>query len=426
MKSATQAGFDPGTWEADLPEAEPRVSFKQDGNGKPPGGAGASNATSFIEMLEAVDDYVATCDFARVSEFVIPFTRQLKQDIAKGFPPDAQIYADIEKLQKEATQLYRMLRFNTAFLFVLFLAAADVLPRLARVLAQHSVAPLAAELAALGSVSLLGFCLVFSRLGVRRFYLNKEINHIVKDLAFAVSQKFTKLVADTNLACNQIDARTDFGTGQGWAQRAFGWVRIALWLAMRCVGLDHFTTAAFWKMQVTDTYTERGFRLAKGYLLIIALGFLFNAYQPAGSNWLAAERLCLAAAAGLWTGAWYVLFLRHGKRLHRKWCADFWALFAAYTIVAAAWLFVNPLYETAWPAALMGAIMLAFFWFGWIVAGERDDQELVGIFTAKVDKVTPLNTAYFFNSISSRVQNLVEQIIDAQRSNRGSPPKKDE
>jgi hypothetical protein len=419
-KNATHSAFGHDDWEQDLPEAEPRISFKQEGKG------GASNATSYLEMLEAVEDYVATCNFARVAEFVTPFTRQLKHSIAKGYPPDTQIYADIEKLQKEATQLYRKLRYNTAFLFVIFLAAADVLPWLVRVLTQHSVVPLAAELAALASVSLLGICLVFSRLGLRRFYLNKEIHHIVKDLAFAVSQKFTKLVADTNLACNQIDSRTDFGTGQGWAQRAFGWVRIALWLAMRCVGLDHYTTAAFWKMQVTDTYTERGFRLAKGYLLIIALGILFDAYRPAGGNWLAGELLCLAAAAALWTGAWYFLFLRHRKRLRRKWCADFWALFAVYAVAAAAWLCANPLYETAWPAALMGAVMLAFFWFGWIVMGERDDQELVGIFTAKIDKVTPLNTAYFFNSISSRVQNLVEQIIDAQRSNRGSPPKKDE
>lgn len=416
MNSTTRSGHNID-WENEQPGQD---ALSRKDASAPPAGASAA-AASYFEMLEAVDAFVSRADFARVSKFVTPFTRQFKESIAAGYPTDAQLYHEIEDLQKGATKLYRSLRVTTAFLFVLFLAAADAFPYAIRHFSRYVAMPWWASLAVIACIALLGVTLASSRLGLRKHFLDFRIDHIVKELASTVSQKFAKLVTDTNAACSQIDARSDFGTGQLWTERAYGWIRIALWLAMRCIGLDHYVTTAFWKMQVTDTYTERFFRLLKGILLVIALGILFDAYRPAGSDWLLGELSCLAAGLLLWAAAWYFLFVRHGKRLRRKWNRDFWALFGVYAVAAGFWLGVHPSPQTAWPPAVLGAVLVIAFWFGWIVAGERDDQELVDIFTKKINKISPPNTAHFFNPISSRVKNLVAEIIDAQRSGRGSP-----
>jgi hypothetical protein len=389
-------------------------------------------AEKYFDALKNIDAYIEGSIFGRVHEFKKPFTRQYKHELFDRFPNDRDIYAKADKLQTSSSAYYAMMRIITGVLFMVLLIVAWACHfYLFDFIAARGSDPAVAHLAVLAIVAACGLLLLASRRVARWVLLNLIIGNKVRELAYSVSSKFDKLVTDTNGACGQIDLRADFGTNLSWPERAKGWTKIALWRAIRCGGLDRYTTAVFWKAQVTDTITERISRTAKCALLAIALPCMF-AYQTIDveHSGIGAWPVLLAAEAAMLV-CWYFKLFHKRHHKDRAWKRDSIYLFLPYLIFATCWSVQCRDALAEWPAVLLGALLTGAFWFGWIVDDERDNHELVSIFTdeLKTDEVMSLNTAYYFEAISKRVENLILEIMHAGRispTSATAQPKADE
>ena len=386
-----------------------------------------SAAEAYFAELRAVDKYIASDHFAHVTEFKPPFSEQVKVDVRNRIriPEDIAIFDKTDDLQRQSARHYVWLRAITALLFVVFVSAGIVIRReFMAPLTELLSRPLLAQLVTFGAVLLCGFIFWLFRQGARWYVLDYRIGATVRDLAVIVLARFNKLVSDTKSACGHIDERADFGADLGWAQRAQGWARIALWYAIRTRALDTYTTTVFWKMRVFDTDIERLSRLLKGILLLVALSVLFD-LQGDGMHASPTDWILFGVSLIIWVVAWYFLFIHWGKRISHGWYTDVIVLLLAYGAWTTAWLQWCGKVDIA--TVSIGALFVGFFWFGWIVSGERDDNDWADIFASKLghDEVARMNTAFYFESISKRIENLIEQIIDDKRSagQRGGPPK---
>jgi uncharacterized integral membrane protein len=413
MRETTQSGAAPeGMRDAQSREwATAFVAVSANGEANP-------EAVNFFRAIREADDYVAGSLFARVVKFATPFTQQYKTTQRYRVPQYKDIYDEADKLQTRCAWRYSALRAITALLFAVFLLIATDAFDIDTLFGGYAAGAGSSAIAAL----VAGIVLTLCRLGVRKLFLDFYIDKPVWKLAHYMSAKYNRAVAETNAACGQIESRTDFGTGLGWAQRAMGWSKIAQWNAVKTRALDGYTTVVFWKIQVFDTNTERSWRLIKGFLLVAGLSVLFYEQgDGAQRNWIAGGLPVLLAAAA-WACGWYFIFLHRGKRIRRKWPVDFFVLLALYAVLALVWVWHGG--GANWTPVLTGMLMLAVFWFGWIVLDERDDAMWTDKFVEElhIDDITGQSPAFYFNSVAVRFQNLVEEVIDAERSPRGNPP----
>jgi len=385
----------------------------------------SADVARYFAAIRDADAYIAGSLFAHVAEPATPFTKQFKRTARYRVPQNKEIYDEADRLQGKCTRRYFALRVTTAALFGVFLW---LVIGLCDVYGPHFIGRLGqsvlGSLLYIGAALLIGAGLALVRYGARWAFLDLYIKMPVGELAHLMSAKFNKVVSDTNIACGQIESRTDFGTGLGWAQRAWGWSMIALWNSIQSRTLDGYATTVFWKMQFFDIAAERTWRLIKGVLLIVALFALFYMQGSEAQRIWIKGLVPVYCAVGVWLVSWYFMFVHWKRRIRRKLPVDFLGLALAYAVLAAFWTWKGASISIDLTVSLIGAVCIVVFWSGWIVADERDDKELVQIFTSKlkIDDVATLNTSFYFNSISARFQNLVEELIDAQRSTRGTPP----
>ncbi len=381
-----------------------------------------AEAALYFARLEKVDAYINRSLFAQVSKFRRPFSAQHKDDVRYRLPEDAQIYDEADRLQAKSGEAYLALRIITACLLFIYLgcliALCQYLP---------DVVPFANGVPRLilliGMAIITGAFLAVIRFVLRWYIIEHIVDKLVGKLAHFVASKFNEIKAETNHACSRIDSRTENGTG-GWAQRAKGWSRIALWSTIRGDALDRYATTVFWKMHVSVTNTERLFRLLKGILLVVAIFILFwRTGSDKQQAWLF-NPVCIGLTGLGWVVAWYFIFIRERSSAKPNRLAQFLYLFGAYMVFTLIWIWVGGLQHFDLTAPSIGAVFVSLFWFGWIVVDEKDDDLWTSNFIAElaVDKQAAPNTSFYFNILSERIQNLVEEIIDKDRSGRGTPP----
>ena len=370
----------------------------------------------FAECLKAAEAFIASSLFATVAKFTMPLSAQVKEEVRDRFEEDGPTYDRADQLQRSAVRMYGVLRIWTAaffavFLYLIVLADGRMWPGATARLGLSGL-----DTAKCIAVALAALAVCFGiRFVLRLLYLNVLMPKIVEKLAYEVSIKFKNIVADTNMACGQIDNRNDRDIGLTWPDRGWGWVKIALWSAARGSYLDRYTTIVFWKMQVSDLITERVTRLFKGFMLIAALTCVFyGASTPEQRTWLidtAVLSVCV-----IWPAFWYFVFIWIGRQRTGKWNLDFAILVVLYIVFFGRWE-AQGTGLIDWRAFILGAILVTAFWFGWIVWLEKSDDLWTTLFIEELKKGQSerANTGYYFNSLASRIRNLIQEVLDAHR-----------
>jgi|GEM_PF-1821870 len=386
-----------------------------------------SEAEYYSDRLQKVDEYIKRSLFGQVSEFTRPFSEQHKRDVIYRIPEDIDVYNKADRLQTESRVTYFWLRFFSTILFFIFILS----PTLAYILIPDNL--LKNPFLHLTLFTLAAFAaailLAGARLGLRWYAIDHRIEGRIKDLAMIVTARFNEIKEETNRACNKIDSRTENGTGS-WPQRARGWTRIALWSTIRGDAIDRYATTVFWKTHVSVSNMELFGRLIKGFGLIAGLSLLFFAYGENRNDNALFYIISPLIMLILWCLFWGLTFIPTDSSRTRYAPSHIIFLIVAYAGFAGAWLCTAPLNNSTGitakdiEAVIIGFLFVMAFWYGWIVLGEKDDDTWTKSFISQVtvDKQAAPNTAFYFNTLSDRIQNLIEEIIDRERSSRGTPP----
>jgi hypothetical protein len=197
-------------------------------------------------------------EFAKLTQILRPFTKQLGNELKDAYPEDLEIYSHADKVQKAAAKTYFLLRTITFSTFIGFLISSYLVLIKEDEFGVMDTIPFQAGDFLLVTGAALFFS--FFRVVSRWVFLKMITQNRVQSLGFEIAQKQSDLERKMNSASGGIALTDDPQMPNlDWETRAFGQTKILLWYAKKLEALDRYATTVIWKMDQVDLYIERGF-----------------------------------------------------------------------------------------------------------------------------------------------------------------------
>lgn len=239
--------------------------------------------------LAAATAYMRRTKFGEVSRRLLPFSRQLRDEIRSTFPIDADVFDVVD-------ENYLGVRLRT---WLAFIVTTGVLTLILAVYAWlvgamwvapisealSDVVPFAGAASALGEgaisrvVNFLGASIVLFALGVAvrqmsRYFLFTRIENQSEKLGNTITSKYDDIVARVHHVCSKaLKARI---AGGDWPRRAHDWTLIAQWNTKRAEYIDRYFTTIAWKLELFFERIELFFIAVRVLLIVGAFALLLR------------------------------------------------------------------------------------------------------------------------------------------------------